>query len=311
MTLGRRQIIMHRTPTHDRISFRLLAPVLATGALFVLASCGDDTSIPGNDQPSDSTGTIAPPVASVATTVPPTTTAPSGFDHPAGADDVVVEIVFEGGFVPADFAFRNLPSVLVSGDGLQYSQGPQIEIYPGPMLPNVLVSDIGEAGVQELLSLAAEHGLLAPREYGRNDLIADAADTVVRIYANGEMYEHRAYALGMGIAQVNAETGDRAELQAFVEAAASAIPTDGASFGAETFLVRATPITDTSGYNVEPTIEDWTVEAVDLADASDCVAVPASEVQELFARASQLTFFVDDDATYEVWVKPLLPGDSC
>ena len=48
-----------------------------------------------------------------------------------------------------------------------------------------------------------------------------------------------------------------------------------------------------------------------LADAAECVAVPAADVGELFADANQLTFFTEGDVTYQVAVKPQLPGDGC
>lgn len=281
-----------------------ILPTVAAGALVVgLAACGDDSAT--SDRPVDTTPneTIAPPDP----TAPPTTVAP-GFEHPTAADEVVVEIAYEGGFMPVDAAFGQLPVLLVGGDGSQYALGPQIEIYPQPLLPNVLVSRIGEDGIQRLLELAAEHGLLTEREYERNDMIADAPDTVVRISANGETYEHRAYALGLD----GEETGDRAALQAFVEAATGDLAMDEERYEPETYLVRATPVTDLEGFEVEPTIVDWPAESsFALAGAADCGELPAAAVAELFEPANQLTFFVQDDVTYQVTVKPQLPGDSC
>lgn len=287
--------------------------VAAAGVMVIgLTACGDDAETPSGDSTGTTTGapadTISPPATTTAPTTPDTEV---GFEHPTGSDDIVVEIVFEGGFVPADYAFRNLPVMLVSGDGKQFVQGPQIEIFPAPLLANVLVSDTGESGIQELLDLAAEHGLLTEREYERNDMIADASDTVVRISANGETYEHRAYALGLGTSDSGEESGDRAELQAFVTAATSTVAADAAPMEPDTFLVRATPITDTSGYEVEPTIVAWTIDGFPLAEAAECVAIPAADVTELFATSNQLTFFTEDDVTYQLAVKPQLPGDSC
>lgn len=292
------------TPRHPAHPARTAFSLVAAGALVVgLAACGDDSNTAAQPPSTDNTDTIAPPD----TTAAPTTVAP-GFEHPTGADDVVVEIAYEGGFLPVEMAFAQLPTLLVTGDGRQFTLGPQIEIYPQPLLPNVLVSDIGEEGIQRLLDLAAEHGLLTHREYTRNDMIADAADTVVRISANGETYEHRAYAL----ATDGDETGDRAELQAFVDAATSELAMDGEAFVPEHYLVRATPVDDTSGFEIEPTIVEWPAESsLLLADAADCIEVPAGSVQDLFAEANQLTFFTQDDVTYQLSVRPQLPGDGC
>ena len=45
--------------------------------------------------------------------------------------------------------------------------------------------------------------------------------------------------------------------------------------------------------------------------AATAVAVPAADVAALFADATQLTFFVDEGVTYQLAVKPQLPGSSC
>ena len=284
-----------------------LAAVTATVAL-TLAACGDDNAEPAA-QPDDSMPTPD-------TTIPPAgTDVPGGeaFEHPTGADEVVIEIAHEGGFVPVETVFAQLPVLLVGGDGSQYVQGPQIAIYPGPLLPNVQVSDIGEEGIQSLLALAAEHGLLTEREYESPDHIADAPDTVVTIHANGETYVHRAYALGAGGGlDASDETGDRAELLAFVEAATADAFEGERSFEPETYLLRATPVDDLSGYDVEPTVSDWPADvSLALADATQCAEVPASEVSALFADANQLTFYVEGGVTYQLSVKPELPGNRC
>jgi len=281
---------------------------LAAVVAFGLAACGDDA---GGDEP---TGT--PPVVtvpSVETTAPPTT-GPAGIEHPTGADDVIVRIAYEGGFVPVEMTFLNLPTLLVSGDGHAFVQGPVADIYPGPLLPNIQVSPVTEAGIQDLLSLANEHGLLADVTYTDPTNIADAPDTVVEISANGATFVHRAYALG-----INEETdAARKALADFVAAATGdwlygPNPEIGAQeqYASDTFLIRASEVGDYTG-DIEPTVVDWPVDAsVRLADASECAAVPATEVGELFANANQLTYFAEDGITYQVIVKPQLPGDSC
>lgn len=306
---GSVEVDMEHTRVPHRVAPRRIIPSLLAGAVVVtLAACGDDSAT--SDQPVAPGETVAPPGPTVAPTTqaPPPTTA-AGYEHPTGADDAVIEILYEGGFVHPDFAFGQIPVLLVSGDGRRFVNGPQIEIYPQPLLPNVLVSHIGDAGIQELLDLAAEHGLLTEREYERDDNIADAADTVVRISANGETYEHRAYALGMDAD--TEESGDRAELHAFIQAATAEPAIDEEAFEPENYLLRATPIADTSGYDVEPTIVDWPAESSLLLADAECVEVPAGSVHDLLAEANQLTIFVQDDVTYQLAVKPQLPGDSC
>ena len=291
---------------------RMNLSYLAVAALaaVLLVACGDDS--PNGDAPSDSlpVDTVAP----ADTTAPPTTAVAGGIDHPTGADEVVVRIAYEGGFVPVEVAFLNLPTLLVTGDGQAIVQGPIAEIYPGPLLPNMQARPVTEAGIQDLLVLAEDHGLLADVEYTNPTNIADAPDTVVEIAANGETFVHRAYALG-----ISDETDPaRAALADFVaQATGDWLYGDNPELGPEapytsdTSLIRASEVGDYTG-DVEPTVVDWPADAsVRLADAGECAAVPAAEVGDLFADANQLTFFAEDGITYQLTVKPLLPGDGC
>ncbi len=279
-----------------------LAAVATTVAL-VLAACGDGaepTAQPGDRIPTPDT------------TLPTDAPAADAIVHPTGADEIVVEIGYEGGFMPVEQVFTQLPVLLVAGDGRRYVPGPQIAIYPGPLLPNVQVSDIGEGGIQSLLDLAAEHGLLTERDYESPDNVADAPDTVVSIHANGETYVHRAYALGIGGFDGSDEAGDRAELQAFVDAVTIDLVADDPRFTPETYLVQATPLDDLSAYDIEPTLVDWPADvSLALADAVECAELPAADAADLFTDANQLTFFVDADVTYRLAVTPELPGGGC
>ena len=298
-------------PTHMRRIHptRATAFIVPAALAFTLAACGDDSE-PAADEPIDTV--VDTTVAPTTPTTPPTTVV-DGYEHPTAADEVVVSIAYEGGFMTMEATFAQLPSLLVTGDAREFSLGPQIEIYPGPLLPNVRVADIGETGIQDLLSLADEHGLLQDLEYDADTNVADASDTVVTIRANGETYVHRAYALGLGGGPgMSDETGDRAELQAFVEAATMTLDSsETEAFEADAYLVRSFPIDDLSGYEIEPTVVEWPVDGVGLAAASDCVEIPADEVAEVFLDANQLTFFEQDGTTYQLAVKPMLPGATC
>lgn len=303
---------MHAKTMKIRTSLGLTSLPLTALLATALVACGDDST------PAPAAGSTSVPTSSVptpdTTAAPDTTPAPGGIEHPVGADEVVLRIAYEGGFVPAEIAFLNLPALLVTGDGRLIVQGPVAEIYPGPLLPNLQVRSISETGIQHLLSMAADHGLLAARDYSSPDGIADAADTVVEIAANGEVYRHQAYALGL-----DAEDDElRAELSAFVaEATGDWLYGDNpelgpeSAFASDTFLFRALEVGDYQG-DIEPTVVDWPAAAtVRLADAGECAAIPASEVGDLFADANQLTFFSEDGMTYQLAVKPQLPGDSC
>ena len=177
----------------------------------------------------------------------------------------MVEIRYEGGFATPEMTFSRAPLLLITGDGRVIYEGPVPAIYPGPLLPNLLERTITEDGIQTLLAKADELGLLAEADYARNDQIADAPDTVVKITVDGTTYTHSAYALGF-----DGETdAGRANLFEFVTAATDLAGTVGedelgpeATLASDTYLVRATPIDPaTVTTEVPATIVDWPADA--------------------------------------------------
>ncbi len=274
---------------------------------FVLVSCGNDEVTPST-QPVDTTVDLP----STDSTPEPDVSVPV---IDADADSVVLSIGFEGGFTTPEVLFSSLPIVTVTADGRVIQLGPQIEIYPGPLLPNVLVGSMGADDLATVMSLAAEQGLLTEREYPYPTNVADAPDTVVTLTVDGVTYEHRANALGMSGGLDGRESDpDRAALAAFVDEALAiltAVPAD-TPYPAEHYLIRSRPVDDLSGFEIEPTVVDWPADSgVALADASGCVNVPAADFATLFEQANQLTFFTDGGVTYSLAVKPQLPGDAC
>jgi len=274
------------------------AVLLVAGA----AACGDDDG---------ETSTGGP-----ASTEP----APVGqIEYPAGADDVVIEIASEGGLAGPQ-AVSTPPQLVVIGDGRLVQPGPTIMQYPGALLPNLQERSISADGIQQLLGLADEHGLLADVDYERPDNVMDAPDTVVTISAGGRTYEHRAYALGVGAGDQGEETDPaRANLQAFVEAATGFASSQDPSLGpeqpyqAEAYLIRAVPDEPApTPDGPEPRVVDWPADAsVRLADAAECAEVPAGEVGDVLGSADELTRFVDAGVTYAVTAQPVLPGNGC
>jgi len=280
-----------------------IVSVLVVAALGLVA-CGGDSDSPAADD-------SLPPVA-------------DGYQHPTGADDVVIEYAEVGGFVTREFAFQQTPNLLVSGDGRVFSPGAQIEIYPGPLLPAVQMQPIAEDGMQAILAAAEEAGLLQQIDYEQPTDIADATTAQVTINVNGQTYVHSAYALGLAFPGEGSEetTPERQALADFIvrlNDMAGVVGVD--QLGEQTIFepaeygIEAIVVDDLSAYGsdgIEPTAVDWLADAsVRLADASTCIVVSAAEVGELLATANQLTFFIDADVTYQVLAKPILPDTTC
>ncbi|MCE9621805.1 MAG: hypothetical protein K8R99_05615 [Actinomycetia bacterium] len=240
---------------------------------------------------------------------------------PTGPQDAVIKITNEGGFVPAGFAFVNLPSLLISGDGRVFTQGAMIDIYPGPLVSAISERSITDEGIRKVLQLADDAGLLgAPPDYSLPDgfLIADAPDTVVVINVNGKVYEHRANALGFETPDGSPSTAARDNLNTFVTLISDIAKVAGAgnlgdeqAFVPEQYRFQALGVDPTQYTDPEPTIVAWPDgTGVVLADALQCATVDAAVVDELFAGATQLTFFEEGDVVYQLFAIGVLPGDA-
>lgn len=116
---------------------------------------------------------------------------------PGGGHDLILRIDIAGGFLPPQAQLRQVPMFALYADGQLIVPGPQIEIYPGPALPNLQVRHVSETGIQAILDAADKAGLLGPdRHYGYPQ-IADAPTTTFTLVANGKRHIVSVYALGM------------------------------------------------------------------------------------------------------------------
>ena len=168
-----------------RVTSRL-KPTLGLIAVLALAACN---SLPGNT-PGATSGASSSAAASTTPSNPPTdapTDPPTAAPTPAAtatpsADptQAVVKVEQVGGMLPPWETLRFYPSVALYADGKLITQGPQIEIYPGPALPNLQVVQLTEVGVQQVLDWAAEAGLTGPdRQLG--EIGFDAGATLVSV----------------------------------------------------------------------------------------------------------------------------------
>ena len=275
----------------------MAAAPLAAVAL-VASSCGSRTSVH-----TDGSTTSVPSSTEAPTTAP-------GITHATGGDDVVIRLTYDGGFVAPGTIFSRLPRLLVAGDGSVYFEGAQIEIYPQPLLPPILVGKISEGELQALLQSAESGGLLRTVTYGQPSTgIADAPNTVLVINANGVTYTHDAYALGMAGDETDVNRLHLYEYVSLLEPIANGVP-NAQSFAAPRFAIRATPADQVPNDGVAPSQAAWPESSgVHLADATDCQVVDTSSLGTLFNEAKQNTRFMDNGVKYVLIVRPMLPGD--
>jgi hypothetical protein len=109
--------------------------------------------------------------------------------------DLVVQVKEVGGFIAPTTLATRLPIVSVYGDGRVVTVGPQIDIYPGPALPNVLVQRISRADVARLAAMARAAGVGSPDT--AQPTVADAPTTRFTVRTASGLFTTDAEALGL------------------------------------------------------------------------------------------------------------------
>jgi hypothetical protein len=90
-----------------------------------------------------------------------------------------------GGFTGLATAVTQLPLISVYGDGRVVTQGPSINIYPAPALPNVQVQHLSPADAAKLARLALDAGVGAGTDLGVPQIL-DAPLTRFTVLADGD-----------------------------------------------------------------------------------------------------------------------------
>ena len=258
--------------------------------------------------------------------------------HPGGSD-VVVRIELTGGFVPYESIFTSMPVLTLLGDGRVIVQGPQIEVYPGPALPNVQVRALTEDGIQTVLHRVFQTGLFdRDRSFtAASQFVADANSTVFTVHADGREVTVDVYALGALGDQASFPPGIPAEeidahdllgsvgadlmnLDAWIQAADWADPS-WAAYRPESLrlLVRNVDGVPPDDPSVPSEPMPWPGSTSpdafgDSSSAQDfrCGVVSGTEADAWYAaleQATTMTRWTDGAHLYVVTPRPLLPDE--
>lgn len=251
-----------------------------------------------------------------------------GIDHPTGASDLVLRWEYVGGFVSPESLLGRVPAFSLYGDGRLITEGPQIEIYPGPALPNLLVRTISEDGVQAILSAARDAGLTSGDANYPFPCIADAPDTRFTVTADGRTSV--VTATGLGAAEgpcPGADLEARKTLSDFWTKLGSLekwLPEGsiGAEqpYTADAFRIYVRPY-QADDPSLEQTPIAWpgtqdlgsAGEPVDMIRGVRCGVVDGSDVSRVIdaaAKANQLTPWTSDGRDFGIVFRPLLPDES-
>ncbi len=256
---------------------------------------------------------------------------PSKSPTPVDPDRPIFSVTWDGGFVGPGTILGRLPVIVVYPDGRVIVQGPQIEIYPGPLMPNLQERTLTPAALARLIELARDRDLLRTIHYDFPG-IADATDTILTINLDGATYRVSAYALteaafDLGPGSDDAMPKGRAALRDFIDVLSGLPASDYVdaehSYVAKSIRVYAGKdvLVSNDDLPIDQPAVAWPLE--DLATAGEAVVNRAIDVRcqviigddlltvmPLLQGANSLTAFVSGGEPYGLIVRPMLPGET-
>jgi hypothetical protein len=257
-------------------------------------------------------------------------TGATGIEHPTGADQLILRMAYQGGFVPYEYTLGSTPFWSLFGDGTLIVPGPQIEIYPGPALPNLTATQLSEDGIQAILQAARDAGLLdGDADYG-DQCIADAATTVFTTTADGTTSVVSAYALDVGepagTCGSDKDADARGKLAAFQAkltdlrswlpdgSVGSERPFDPAEMRVYVLPYQGDPELpqDPIEWPLEPPLDAFGEPIPNAPADTRCGVVTGEDLATLLAAArdaNALTPWTSDGSDHQLIFRPLLPDE--
>lgn len=304
----------------------------------VLAACGASGGSPAPDDSDD--GSSAPPAPSDSDEGGGSG---GGIEHPTGADEPILVVSSQGGFVPVEFAVRNVPTFVLLGDGRVIVPGMQTLEFPGPALPALQERTLTEEGIQEILSAFEETDLFTGdlELRGMQQMVADAPDTVFELHAAGLDSTVLVYGLGMLMPDMEVPDMDPAEADAHAALASLAeslllvdtfVPSDmweaegWQPYEPDAFRLYVVDVTDQpiEGGELPGMVRTWPTDddpaafgeevGEFLGPGTRCGVVEGEMAATWFAdlsEANENTLWSDDgERRFRVLARPLLPHEE-
>ena len=293
-----------------RILVLLAATAVAVGACSAAAA-----TIPPNASPIGRSGS-------------PDQSAPPS-PAPAGAG-LILRATFEGGFVSPSAIRTRLPIVSVYADGRILSQGLSPAIYPGPLVPSIVVRSVGPAGAAGVLKAATDAGLTgADGSYGPSPA-ADAASTVITVIHDGKQTVSTFSSLQPSQVQPGSGVTDDRVLTAAAQVLARLMSNDTfggtagpdgtyTPLGFQLFVTPGPP--QVSDPNLARPPVSWPLATplasfgkvdtlgTDGARVGVVVGTDATTIGPILTSATQITPFLSGGTQWTIVVKPLLPDE--
>jgi hypothetical protein len=233
-----------------------------------------------------------------------------------GALILVVEDV--GGFAPLNFLLNRPPRFALTAGGDFVIQGPVIQIYPGPLLPNLQTGRLDEETFQFTLEEIEAIGLSEMTDEVDDEAssrVADATTTVVTFYDDNGAHRFSVYALGIGGPWQDERVGILENLVQTLEQTGFSTPTT--VYQAERIQVYA----GIDEFEPEPAIKNvqpWPLpvpfeQMTSMVQSWSCAVFEGSEAAALFdafGQANQATRWEAAGTEYNHIPRPLLPGEE-
>jgi hypothetical protein len=184
-------------------------------------------------------------------------------------------------------------------DGRVLVPGPQIEIYPGPVLPELQESRLSSEALERLLDDVRATGLLEPG--AADPILPEPGGLVVTAFLDGERT----------VVALDPQDPELAELGQLLTGIP---PTGERPYEPEALAVFAAPLEELpespdDEIGPRPVTLDWPVGTL----SAGCQVVSGSELLTLLPvarRAHELTFWRSGGALHSVAFRPLVPGES-
>lgn len=273
-----------------------------------------------------STVGASPTPGSSATPTPGVTVSPAPSPAPSAvpnADVAIVRIETVGGFMPPQMSLRRYPEAVLYGDGRLITQGPQMELYPGPALPNLVVTQLTPHGIDQVLEWAQEAGLVgADRLLGRP--IPDAGMTNFSIvYPDGTKHT-TSLSPGFGDSP-DPQIGAVQQFEQVLLNVRTWLPDDvvgdDAAYVFDGLWIIANPADPQNLPDpAMATTKDWPLDPLatigqPMSFGTDyhCAVIADADLdtlRPLLAEANELTLWHSADQLYQVLFHPMLPDDE-
>lgn len=120
----------------------------------------------------------------------------SGISHRTGHNDLVVRISVAGGFINPTAELFALPQIAIYGDGTVLVPDASATSPAVPAVAPMIETTISEAGLQKILTAAADAGMLGKNARYEGGPTAEAATTTFLVAAEGHTHTVSVRALG-------------------------------------------------------------------------------------------------------------------